>query len=97
MNARERAGKPLRIWCAGCGAGEEAYTLALLLDSAGVEGFIEATDVDYTVLAKARIGIYPLRATVELPSALLAQYLEPVVSRGGWNWSNDPINNRPRE
>jgi penicillin-binding protein 1A len=22
---------------------------------------------------------------------------EPVVSRGGWNWSNDPINNRPRE
>src|SRR4051812_39589519 len=48
--ARERAGKPLRIWCAGCGAGEEAYTLAMLLEDAGIEGFIEATDIDSTAL-----------------------------------------------
>ncbi len=77
-----RAGKPLRIWCAGCGAGEEAYTLAMLLESAGVEGFIEATDVDHTALSKARIGVYPINATVELPPALLNRYLDPVVARG---------------
>jgi chemotaxis methyl-accepting protein methylase len=80
--ARERAGEPLRIWCVGCGAGEEAYTLAMLLESAGIEGFIEATDVDQTALSKALLGLYPIKATVELPSALLNRYLEPVVARG---------------
>ncbi len=67
---QERTGRPLRIWCAGCGAGEEAYTLAMLLEHAGIEGSIDATDVDATALNKARIGIYPLNSTVELPAAL---------------------------
>jgi chemotaxis methyl-accepting protein methylase len=80
--ALERAGRPLRIWCAGCAAGEEAYTLAMLLERVGVEGFIEATDVDATALNRARVGIYPINATVELPSALIARYLAPTVWRG---------------
>jgi chemotaxis methyl-accepting protein methylase len=79
--AHERAGRPLRIWCAGCGAGEEAYTLAMLLDHAGIQGFIDATDVDATALNRARIGVYPISATVELPPALATRYLEPVISR----------------
>jgi chemotaxis methyl-accepting protein methylase len=79
--ANERGGKPLRIWCAGCGAGEEAYTLAMLLEHAGVEGFIDATDVDSTALNRARIGVYPISATVELPPALATRYLEPVISQ----------------
>ena len=80
--ARERAGRPLRIWCAGCGAGEEAYTFAMLLEHADIDGSVEATDVDSTALNNARFGIYPISATVELPPALAEQYLEPVVSRG---------------
>lgn len=80
--ARERAGKPLRIWCAGCGAGEEAYTFAMLLEHAGIDGFIEATDVDSSALNRARIGVYPISSTAELPSAFSAQYLEPLVSQG---------------
>jgi chemotaxis methyl-accepting protein methylase len=79
--ARERAGRPLRIWCVGCGAGEEAYTLAMLLEHARIEGSIDATDVDATALNKARIGIYPIPATVELPTTLVTRYLEPVVAR----------------
>jgi chemotaxis methyl-accepting protein methylase len=79
--ARARGGKPLRIWCVGCGAGEEAYTLAMLLQHAGIDGFIDATDIDSTALNRARVGIYPISATVELPPALLAKYLEPIVSR----------------
>src|SRR5689334_19971560 len=27
--ARERAHRPLHIWCVGCGAGEEAYTFSM--------------------------------------------------------------------
>jgi len=78
--ARERKGEPLRIWCAGCGEGEEAYTFAMMLGKAGIDGYIEATDVDATALNVARAGIYPLNAAVELPAALAAEYLEPVVA-----------------
>jgi len=81
--ARERAGRPLRIWCAGCGSGQEAYTFAMLLEHSRIDGFIEATDVDSTALTTARIGVYPIPATVELPSALATRYLEPVVSNEG--------------
>jgi chemotaxis methyl-accepting protein methylase len=79
--AHERRGRPLRIWCAGCGSGEEAHTLAILLEHAGIDGFIDATDVDSAALDKARVGVYPISATVELPPALLTKYLEPIVSR----------------
>ena len=79
--AHERAGKPLRIWCAGCGAGEEAYTLAIQQENAGLAGFIEATDVDSAALNRARIGVYPISATAELPPVFAERYLEPVVSR----------------
>jgi chemotaxis methyl-accepting protein methylase len=80
--AHERAGRPLKIWCAGCAAGEEAYTLAMLLERAGIEAFIAATDVDSAALNRARVGIYPISATVELPPALVSNYLEPIVSHG---------------
>ena len=80
--ARERGGEPLRVWCAGCGEGEEAYTFAMLLEQAGIEGCVEATDVDATALNEARAGIYPLAAAVELPVELAAEYLESVVLKG---------------
>jgi chemotaxis methyl-accepting protein methylase len=79
--ARMRA-QPLRILSAGCGVGEEAYTFAMLLERAGIEGTIEATDVDCTALQGARIGTYPIEATAELPSALRDEFLEPVVVNG---------------
>jgi chemotaxis methyl-accepting protein methylase len=80
--AQDEPGRPLRIWCAGCGAGEEAYTFAMLLEQAGIDYHIEASDVDATALNAARAGIYPITATAELPAVLATRYLEPVVSRG---------------
>jgi chemotaxis methyl-accepting protein methylase len=66
----------------GCGAGEEPYTLAMLLEKAGIDGSIEATDIDASALNEARAGLYPLTSTAELPAALAAEYLEPVVAGG---------------
>lgn len=71
---RARA-RPMRIWSAGCGCGEEPYTLAMLLDEAGLAGEVEATDIDPAALARARAARYPLEAAAELPQELAARYL----------------------
>jgi chemotaxis protein methyltransferase CheR len=53
----------LHIWCAGCSSGEEAYSLAILLHEhisahPGISGVIYATDIDETILKRAKEGIY---------------------------------------
>jgi chemotaxis methyl-accepting protein methylase len=75
---RERREGVLRVWCAGCGHGEEAYTLAMLLDEAGIPASVIATDIDPAALATARRAEYPAWACDELPADLAAGYLEPV-------------------
>ena len=82
--ATRRGGAPLRVWSAGCGYGEEAYTLAMLLDAAGVAGTVTATDVDPFALAAAAVGRYAADALVELPPPLAARYVEaPADGAGG--------------
>ena len=52
----------VRLWVAGCATGEEAYSLAILLEEAGLYDRcrIYATDVSEKVLATAQAGIFPL-------------------------------------
>jgi len=51
-----------KIWLAGSASGEEVYSLAILLDEAGLleRTRIYATDINTATLAKAREAIYPL-------------------------------------
>ncbi|MCH9828128.1 MAG: protein-glutamate O-methyltransferase CheR [Gammaproteobacteria bacterium] len=74
----QRFGGPLRIWSAGCARGEEPYTLALLLEAAGIPGTVLATDIDEAALRAARRGIYLRDALRELPRSLIETGLEPV-------------------
>ncbi|MDP2275135.1 MAG: protein-glutamate O-methyltransferase CheR [Archangium sp.] len=67
--------KPLRIWSAGCGCGEEPYTLALLLEEANVPGTVLATDIDPQALEAAQRGLYSADALAELPAALAERAL----------------------
>lgn len=63
---RQRGG-PVRIWCAGCATGEEAWSLAICAERAGVAASILATDVSAASIATARAGSYSARrASVEL-------------------------------
>jgi chemotaxis protein methyltransferase CheR len=50
----------LRVWVAGCSAGEEAYSLAILLQEEGLlsKTIIYATDINSGTLQKAAAGIY---------------------------------------
>lgn len=76
--AMRRGAKPLRLWSAGCGCGEEAYTLAMLLDEAGIDGIVEASDIDPHALRMASAGVYASEAFSEMPSTLRERYVEPV-------------------
>jgi len=53
----------IRIWHAGCATGEEIYSMAILLEEAGLleRSLLYATDINYSVLEKAKKGLYPAR------------------------------------
>ena len=52
----------LKIWVAGCSAGEEAYSLAILLREEGLlpRTLIYATDINPHTLQRAEAGVYPI-------------------------------------
>ncbi len=74
--ACQRGEHVLRIWSAGCGAGEEPYTLALLWQFELRSRFPElqldilATDADVNMLRRARAGRYTYGSLKELPARL---------------------------
>lgn len=60
---RRKMERALRIWCAACSSGEEAYSLAILLDELmGDQSqwniFILGTDINHHAIEKARRGAY---------------------------------------
>src|ERR1700712_5226732 len=50
----------IRIWHAGCSTGEEVYSMAIMLQEAGLlqKSILYATDINQAVLEKARTGIF---------------------------------------
>ncbi len=73
-NATVRGDDELRIWCAGCGAGEEVYTLALLWRLELAPRFpditlrVLGTDADAHQIERARLGCYRPSSLRELPN-----------------------------
>ena len=67
----------IRIWQAGCSLGEEAYSLAILLEEEGLydRALIYATDINEVTLRQARDGIYP--------AELMQKYTQNYVQSGG--------------
>ncbi len=80
--AAKAENEPVRLWSAGCAAGQEAYSLAMILaENMGVEAFrrrvkIYATDVDDEALAQARSGSYTVREVHSVPAPLLEKYFD---------------------
>lgn len=83
LPALARMGRPVRVWSAACGYGEEVYTLAMLLHEAGIEGTVLGTDIDSAAIAAAEAGRYPRTAFDELPPALVERYLRPAPDGTG--------------
>ena len=71
----------LRVWSAGCASGEEPYTIAILLAETGVQGSIDATDIDRLSLERTRQAKYLDSAFTEMPVDLKRRYFrdgEPI-------------------
>ena len=74
------AGDVIRIWSVGCSTGEEAYSLAILLQermgairqNCTVQVF--ATDIDSQAIATARAGLYPASIAADLSAERLARF-----------------------
>ena len=77
--ARHRNDKTLRLWSAGCASGEEAYSLAMLVDMLLPERsdwnvLILGTDIDSRAIAKARHGRYGQWSFRMVPAAMQQRY-----------------------
>ncbi len=66
-----------RVWVAGCSTGEEVYSLAIVLAEEGVyeRTRIYATDINESVLDRARTGVFPLEK--------MREYTENYIRAGG--------------
>jgi len=82
---RERAGdfKPaLRIWSAGCATGQEAYSIAIVLDRllgerrGEVKVDIWGTDIIKETLLKAEQAVYKSTAVKGVPQDILNEYFD---------------------
>ncbi len=74
------AGATVRVWTTGCSTGEEAYSVAILLQehiealktSYKVQLF--ATDIDSRAIATARVGLYPASIAGDISPERLARF-----------------------
>ncbi|HEY3309572.1 MAG TPA: protein-glutamate O-methyltransferase CheR [Desulfuromonadaceae bacterium] len=72
--------EPLQIWCLGCAAGEEPYSLAILLreyfsqEIRQLSLTIIGTDIDQGVLQAAHAAHYSAERVKDVPEKLLDRY-----------------------
>jgi two-component system CheB/CheR fusion protein len=80
--AERAAGREIRVWSAGCAAGQEAYSAVMLFaEHLGADEVAEnlkvyATDVDNDALEQARQATYAARELENVPQPYLDKYFE---------------------
>lgn len=85
LERKRRVSAPeIRIWSAGCGSGEEAWSLAIIVREA-LKGQISqwairifATDIDRDALARAAAGCYPRESLLTTRLGWVDTYFRPV-------------------
>jgi two-component system CheB/CheR fusion protein len=91
--ADKPADATIRVWSPGCSTGEEAYSLAILLQehleslaqSYKVQVF--ATDIDSRAVDTARAGLYPASIAADVSPVRLARFFTPETGGGAYRVS----------
>ena len=77
---REKNNRRIRVWSAGCSTGEEAYSIAITLNSAlpndGWNAKILATDLDTNVIDHGRVGVYTAERVGNLDPDLVRRHFD---------------------
>ena len=74
------AGGVIRVWTPGCSTGEEAYSIAILIQErmqalkASYKVQVFATDLDSRAIAIARAGLYPASIAADMAPERLARF-----------------------
>ncbi len=77
------AGAVIRVWSTGCSTGEEAYSIAILLQERlevlkqNYKIQVFATDIDSQAIATARTGLYPASIAEDISPERLSQFFTP--------------------
>ena len=86
--ADKPAGALIRVWVPGCSTGEEAYSIAILLQEhmetlkRGFKAQVFATDIDSPAIVTARAGLYPASIAADISAERLARFFV-AESEGG--------------
>ncbi|HXE07450.1 MAG TPA: CheR family methyltransferase [Acidobacteriaceae bacterium] len=89
--ANRPAERPIRVWCAGCSSGEEAYSLAIVLleylTSKGLDTTLQifGTDASERSIEMARAAFYPESLVAEISPERLHRFFVKV--EGGYQLS----------
>jgi chemotaxis protein methyltransferase CheR len=88
LKVRRAGSRKLRIWCAACAAGQEAYSIAMLLDDLKLRGEgwtidIIATDISAEMIERGEHGLY---SHFEVQRGLPIRRLVENFSQEGSNW-----------
>ena len=79
----KKFGRNLKIWSAACSTGDEPYSLVMALSKhlplSGIR--ILATDIDKTIIQKAKRGVYDEKALAGVPKDLKAKYFRKLTDR----------------
>ncbi len=81
--ASKPAGSVIRIWSTGCSTGEEAYSMAILMQECmetlkvNYKVQVFATDIDKQAIATARAGLYPASISADITPVRLARFFTP--------------------
>ncbi|HTQ99617.1 MAG TPA: protein-glutamate O-methyltransferase CheR [Candidatus Acidoferrum sp.] len=84
--AAHRGNQPLRVWSAACSNGQEAYSIAMVLEDVldGRPWEIVGSDISTRVIETAKAGLYPIDQASKIPADYLARFcLRGVGSKQG--------------
>ncbi len=76
----QKFGKNLKVWSAACSTGDEPYSLVMALSRHVPLNQIKifATDLDKTVIAKAKVGLYAEKSLAGVPIDFKKKYFTKV-------------------
>ena len=78
-----KSGRALQVWSAGCASGEEAYSLAMLLEECGAaDAAVVGTDLCAAAIAAATAAVYGRRSFRDDTAAWRERYFSAVPK--GW-------------